>query len=200
MTKLNIDLQAALGNVSASSAGGAPFLIAYGLTFFITAILTYFLPRPTVALIAMFQGGVALPLAFYLERRMRFQRKAPDNPLQSLSGQMAFSQVLGLPALIVAYSLNPGAVPVMLASLGGVHFLPYAWLHRTRIYIVLAVAVSVGAFALQVLLGSAAFAVILFYVALLYWVVALLVYRHAAGLMRETMGSTGQPAAMSDGD
>ena len=131
------DIKLALDEVSASSAGGAPFLIAYGATFLITALLSFFLPRSTTAMIAIFQGAVALPAAFWLERRMGTRRMAAENPMRSLSGLVAGSQALGLPALIVTYSPNPGAIPVMLASLGGVHFLPYAWLHRTRVYIYL---------------------------------------------------------------
>ena len=184
MTDTSNDLRSAFANVSASSAGGAPFLIAYGLTFFLTAILSLLLPRPTSALIAMFQGGAALPLAFWLERRMGSERLAADNPLRTLAGQMAVSQALGLPALIVTYSLNPAAVPVVLASLGGVHFLPYAWLHRTRLYIALGVAISIGAFALQLLLGAAAFSYILLYVAAVYAIAAPLVYRHATSVVK----------------
>ena len=182
MSNVSNDFNHALTDVSASSAGGAPFLIAYGLTFLVTAILSAFLPRPTTALIAMFQGGVALPLAFWLERRLGSRRMASDNPLRPLSVQMAMSQALGLPALILVYSLNPGGIPLALASLGGVHFLPYAWLHRTRIYAYSAIAVSVGAFVLQVLLSIRAFSYILGYVAIVYWITAPLVYRHAARL------------------
>ena len=182
MTNRMDDLDRALNEVSASSAGGAPFLIAYGLTFLITAILSFFLPKPIVALVALFQGSVALPLALWLERRLGTRPMAPDNPLRSLSGQMAVSQVLALPALIVAYSLNPGAVPVVLASLGGVHFLPYAWLHRTHVYIGFAIATSLGAFLLQLLLGSEAFSYILLYMAMAYGITAPLVYKHAKSL------------------
>jgi hypothetical protein len=178
------DLNQAFNEVSASSMGGAPFLIAYGATFLITAILSFFIPRPTAALIAMFQGGVALPIAFWLERKMGSRRMAADNPLRSLSVQMAISQSLGLVVLILVYSLNPSGIPLALASLGGVHFLPYAWLHRTRIYIYFAVAVSIGAFVIQVLFASYAFSYILLYVALVYWMTAPLVYRHAAGLIK----------------
>jgi hypothetical protein len=64
------DLTRAQNEVSASSAGGAPFLICYGSTFIITGILAFFLPRETSALIAMFQGGIALPIALWLERRV----------------------------------------------------------------------------------------------------------------------------------
>jgi hypothetical protein len=176
------DLKHAFDEVSASSAGGAPFLIAYGATFMITAILSFFLPRPTTALIAMFQGGIALPVAFWLERRMGSRRMSADNPLRSLSAQMAMSQALGLPVLILVYSLNPGGLPLALASLGGVHFLPYAWLHRTRIYVFFAVAVSVGSFIIQLILASGAFSIVLLYIAIIYWVTTPFVYRHAARL------------------
>ena len=174
------DIDYALDDVSASSAGGSPFLLSYGLTFCATAILSFFLPLQTVAVIAMVQGAVALPLAFWLERRLGLKKMASDNPLRSLSGQMAGSQSLGLPALIATYSLDPDLVPLVLASLGGVHFLPYAWLQRSHVYIYLAVAVSVGAYVIQVILPANEFTVILCYVALLYWVGAILVYRKAA--------------------
>ena len=182
MNPTSNDLNQAFNDVSASSAGGAPFLIAYGLTFFITAILSFFISRPSTALVAMFQGAVALTLAFWLERKMGSRRMAPDNPLRSLSVQMAMSQALGLPALILVYSLNPAGIPLALASLGGIHFLPYAWLHRTRIYIAFAIIVSIGAFAIQLFLRPIAFSSIMLFVAVVYWVTAPMVYRHAARL------------------
>jgi hypothetical protein len=92
------------------------------------------------------------------------------------------SQVVALPAVIVAYSLNPASVPVVLAAIAGGHFLPYAWLQRTRIYVVLAVAIAVGALALQIGLGTRAFPAILLYMSLLYWISAPMLYRHAARL------------------
>ncbi len=177
----------AFDEVSASSAGGAPFLIAYGITFLITAILSLFLPRPTAAIIAMFQGGVALPAAFWLELKMGSKRMSSQNPLKPLSAQMAMSQALGLPLLILVYSLNPRGIPLALASLGGVHFLPYAWLHRTRLYTIFAFAVALGAFALQVFLAKQAFTYILFYMAVIYLVIAPLVYKNAARLVKESI-------------
>lgn len=194
MTTPTRDLNRALAEVSASSAGGAPFLIAFGLTFLITALLSFFIPKPTAALIAMFQGSLALPLALWLERRLGRRRMSPDNPLRALSGQLAMSQNLALPAWIVVYSLNPGAIPVVMAATGAAHFLPYAWLHRTRVYAVLAGALSLGAFALQLGLGAAAFPYILLFVAAAYGVTAPIVYRHAARL------SQGDRAALVSGE
>jgi hypothetical protein len=176
------DLEAARNDVSGSSMGGAPFLISFGATLFITAILSLFVPVRIAALVAMFQGGVALPVAFWLEARIGNGPMAADNPLRSLSVQLAMSQVVALPAVIVAYSLNPASVPVVLAAIAGGHFLPYAWLQRTRIYVVLAVAIAVGALALQIGLGTRAFPAILLYMSLLYWISAPMLYRHAARL------------------
>ncbi|MBV6452515.1 MAG: hypothetical protein MHPDNHAH_03273 [Anaerolineales bacterium] len=173
----------ALDEVSASSAGGSPFLIAYGVTFLITAILSFFLPRETVALIAIFQGGIALPVAFWLERRMGSRRMSAENPLKQLSGQMAFSQALALPLLILVYSLNPGGIPLALAALGGVHFLPYSWLHRSQVYSRLAFTLAFGAFALQVFFKSNAFNLILLLIAIGYGITAPIVYRHAKQLV-----------------
>ena len=179
MKQNGMTLTQAFNEVSANSAGGAPFLIAYGATFIISGILSLALPEETAALIVLFQGGVALPAAFWLERRMGWGRMSADNPLQALSVLLAASQALALPALIVAFNLNPRAIPVMMAGLGGIHFLPYAWLHRTRLYTALAVAISFGAFGLQLLLGPMAFHINLFYVGLVYWLSAPLIYRHA---------------------
>lgn len=183
MTNPFNDLNRAQNEVSASSAGGAPFLICYGVTFLITGILSFFLPRETSALIAMFQGGLALPAALWLERRMGTTTMSNENPLKTLSGQMAMSQALALPFLIAVYSTEPAQIPVVLAGLGGVHFLPYAWLHRTKIYIALAVAVSLGAFALVLLLKSASYSYILLLVGVAYWVAAPLVHRHAKAIV-----------------
>jgi hypothetical protein len=182
---ITTDLEQAQNEVSASSAGGAPFLIAYGATIFATAILAFFIPINIAALIAMFQGSIALPVAFWLERRMGSGPMSPDNPLRPLSVQMAMSQILALPAVIVAYSFDPGVMPVVLAAVGGAHFLTYAWLHRTQLYVVLAVSISIGAFILQIILRSAAFHYVLLYMSLVYWVIAPLVYSHAVRISKK---------------
>ena len=99
-----------------------------------------------------------------------------------------------MPAVIIAYSLNPAVVPAVLAAIGGGHFLPYAWLHRTPLYTALGVAISIGAFVLQVVLRAAAFPYILLYVAVVYWIMAPLVYRHAARIVAEGVNREGAPA------
>ncbi len=189
----NNDLNQALQDVRLSSAGGAPFLMAYGFTLCVTAVLYFFLPLETVALMAMFQGVVALPVAFWLERRLSAKPMAANNPLRPLSIQMAMSQVVALPAVIIAFNLNAITVPVVLAAVGGGHFLPYAWLHRTKLYLILGTAVSLGAFGLQITLRSAAFPYVLFYMCLVYWLLTPFVYSHARQMSRASGLVGGKP-------
>lgn len=183
------NLDQARDDVSASSAGGAPFLIAFGFTLAVCAAASFYVDRQVAALMVLFQGGVALPAAFGLERWMGSKPMAADNPLRSLSVQMAMSQIVSLPVVLVIYNLNPGGVPMAMAAIGGGHFLPYAWLQRTPVYVALGVAVSLGALAIQIALGSAAFPVVLFYMTACYWVAAPLVLRRAAALVRSAAGS-----------
>ena len=126
-------------------------------------------------------------VAFGLMTNCASASEKPGTLTTSLCGPGASGNV-ALPAVIVAYSLRPDFVPVAMAAVGGGHFLPYAWLQRTPVYAVLGVVVSLGAFALQVLLQAAAFPWILLFMALCYAVSAPMVYRNARLLTGSARG------------
>ena len=179
MQKYSYDFAQAFDEVRESSVGGSPFLIAYGLTFILVGLISVFIPLEAAALAAMFQGGVALPMAFWLERRMGTRRMSPENPLNSLSIQLAVSQMLGLPVWIVVYNLNPRILPMVLAGFAGAHFIPYAWLHRTKVYIYLGAAVAVGSFLLLLFIENGLFSITMIFIGVAYWLASLLLYRAA---------------------
>ena len=185
MSESLLHLDRARADVTASSAGGAPFLLAFGCTIGLAGLLGFYLPVKTAAIVAMFQGGVALPVAFWLERRLGSKRMEPDNPLRSLSIQLAMSQTVALPVVILVYSLNPVGVPAALAAIAGGHFLPYAWLQRTRLYAVLGAVVSLGGLAITIALGKQSFSYVLLFLSASYFVSAPLLYRHAKALERQ---------------
>lgn len=176
------DLDVARKEVSESSAGGAPFLLCFGASLLACGIAAFFISREEAALAVMFQGTVALPAAFLLERRLGWGPMAADNPLRSLSVQLAMSQIVAFPVVFAMYDIRPGAVALAMASIAGGHFLPYAWLQRTNVYVWLGVAVSAGALAIQIALGADAFPFVLLHMTACYWVAAPLVYRAAQRL------------------
>jgi len=165
--------------ITASSVGGAPFLASFGLTIGLVGLAAFWLPTKSAALALLFQGNLALPLAFGLERRLRWAPMAADNPLRGLAIQLALSQLAALPMVLLAYTLAPWTTGVAMASVAAGHLLPYAWLHRTSTYIWLAPAVSLGTLAIAAILRESALPWTLLYMTGVYWTAAALLYRHA---------------------
>jgi hypothetical protein len=192
------DVNRARLEITTSSAAGSPFLIAFGLTILLTGLAAFVLPTKTAALILLFQGNAALPLAFWLERRLGWGTMSPGNPLKALSIQLAMSQIAAFPVVILAYALAPWSVGAAMAAVAGGHFVPYAWLQGTRIYIVLGAAVSIGGLVLTLVLREGALPWTLVFMGVVYWLAAVGLYRHAAAMARReglVEGGSHAPAA-----
>ena len=61
------------------------------------------------------------------------------NPLGTLGGLIAATQVFYLPVFIAIYQFRPSLLPLTIGLLGGAHFLPYAWLYNSCGYLFVAV-------------------------------------------------------------
>jgi hypothetical protein len=171
-------------SASGTAAMGAPWLVAFAITLSVAAALSFVLPLQVAVLVIVFQGGIALPLAFMLERRLGDGPMAVGHPLRSLSVQLAMVQILALPAVIMMYSVDPALVPATFAAIGGAHFLPYVWLHRTRIYLVLGIAISLGSWAIMLIAGGQGYRLVMIWWPVCYAVAAVLLlrrYRRVSG-------------------
>ena len=179
MMETDATLEQVRRSASDSSAVGAPWLIAFGLSVTVVAVLSFVLDTRTTALVTLFQGGVALPVAFTLERRMGTGTLSKDHPLWPLAMQMMFVQIVALPAVIMLFPGHPELVPAAFAAVAGAHFLPYAWLHRTPVYIGLALALSLGSWVLAGVFGDAPHrAVLVWWAACYVTAAALLTHEH----------------------
>jgi len=147
------NIQMALNDVAASSHRGAAFLIAFGTTWIVCGLLAYRSPAAGLALAVMFQGAVALPMAFGLQKLLRFPAGHPENPLTSLSVDLAMKQTVAIPAAVLTYVQSPTFVPAVFAAIVGAHFLPYAWLQQNRVYIGLSLGVSPGSWPIMAIFG-----------------------------------------------
>jgi hypothetical protein len=77
---------------SGTAAQGAPWLIAFSLALTVVAVLSFAAPVEIAVLAAVFQGGLALPLAFALERVLGSGPMSTEHPLRSLSVQWRWSR------------------------------------------------------------------------------------------------------------
>lgn len=144
--------------------GGSAFLLAFGTTWTLAGVSTLFLTTDTAALVFLFQGAVGTPLAFALEKLLGYPPVSQDNSLTPLLILVATSQLPILLAAVVVYTLDPAGVPVAMAAIVGGHFLSYAWIHKSAIYVVMGVLVAVMPYALYVLLDDASFYLVGFFV------------------------------------
>ena len=143
--------------VRLNGRGGSAFLLAFGTTWTLAGTSTFFLSTNTAALVFLFQGAVGTPMAFALEKLLGYPSVSRGNSLTPLLILVAMSQLLALPAAVVVYWLVPDGVPVAMAAIVGGHFLPYAWIHKSGLYIVMGIFVAGAPFVLYVLLGDVYF-------------------------------------------
>lgn len=143
--------------VRLNGRGGSAFLLAFGATWFLAGVSTLLLPADAAALAFLLQGAVGTPLAFALEKRLGHPPVSRYNSLTPLLVLLAVSQLPAFPAAFVAYELDPAAVPAALAAIVGGHFLPYAWIHKSKLYAFMGTVVAVVPFAAYELLGDASF-------------------------------------------
>lgn len=172
-------IDAARHEAITSSGAGFGFLFAFGLAWLGAAALSYVVPPTAAAWIYLLQGVVAVPLAFGIQKAMRFPPASKSNPLLPLALLLLFIQPVAFPVFLLVLSLSPAYVPTAFAVVVGAHFLPYQWLHKTKLYGVLAVVVSVGACAVAVLFGEAALHYTGFYVGACLLVASVFALMHA---------------------
>lgn len=125
---------------------GAPFLIAYGITWnFCGWMWLRFDPR-IASLATLFQGMLALPLALALMYAIGAFDNRPDTGiLNELIVIVAMSQLLVLPLLIAMFrKAHYAVIPFVFSAGGAVHFLMYTWLYQTISYLIMAIMIALA--------------------------------------------------------
>lgn len=122
---------------------GFAFLIANGAGWLIVGLLAFKWPEKRIATILLFLGLFTMPLAFGLRSILGLPDYNPENPLNQLGLLLAFSPAVAFPAIIISYFKFPAYLPCVMAAILGGHFLPYAWLYQTNIYLIIGIAVAI---------------------------------------------------------
>lgn len=97
-----------------------------------------------LALVYVFGAGLLFPLSLLVAKALRLDTYAKGNPLGPLAGILGGLQILFIPLMLGAVFLTPRSVPWFLAVLVGAHLLPYAWLYRSRAYLVASIGIPVA--------------------------------------------------------
>lgn len=125
---------------------GAAFLLAYGTTWMVCAVLWRTIRAEYATLATLFQGMFALPVALGVSAGLgMFDERPGGAVITQLGVLVSMSQLLVLPLLIVlAVRGRHTLVPLVFSLAGAIHFVPYAWLYQSVLYIVMPVVLAVG--------------------------------------------------------
>jgi hypothetical protein len=137
------DLERARTEYISGSLGGFPALLVHGLgwlalsaAFVWAAQAGHDVRGPALGLILM--GAVTLPASFALQAALNLPATSVANPVNLLGPAASLALPAMLPALIIVLMLEPAYVAAVYAVLTGAHYLPFAWIQRTRWYVTLA--------------------------------------------------------------
>lgn len=148
-----IDLPNTLDELANQNYSGVVFLASYGFTWLACALLWRLISPQKAALATLFQGMLALPIALGVSASLgMFDSRPGGEIITQLSVLVAMSQLLVLPLLIVLHAKKRyTAIPLLFALAGAIHFVPYAWLYQSPVYVIMSAVLAV---ALAVVYGT----------------------------------------------
>jgi uncharacterized protein DUF7010 len=140
-----------------SARRGYPILISAAGFFVLMGALEPMLPARILGLAWIFGMMVIFPAGVILGRLVGARVMTTDNPLGTLGGLVAGTQAFFIPVFIVIYQFVPQYLPLAVGLLGGAHFLPYAWIYRSRAYVFVTVGTGMSALVIGTTLVSQAY-------------------------------------------
>lgn len=142
-----MDLVESLASLAEQNMSGMAFLTAYGVTWLVCGVIWVHASQAVAALATLLQGVIAFPAALGLSALIGAigQERPVADEITQLSVLIGTSQLLGLPFLIfLTVKHQYTLVPFAFATITSMHFVLYAWLYRTPVYIAMAVLISLG--------------------------------------------------------
>lgn len=143
-----------------SAKRGYPILISAAAFFAFMAALGRVIPLHTLGLAWIFGMMVIFPAGVALGSLLNTRVITTGNPLGTLGGLVAGMQAFFIPVFIVIYQFVPQYLPLAVGLLGGAHFLPYAWIYRSRAYVFVTLGTCLSALVLGTAFVSLAYTVV----------------------------------------
>lgn len=143
-----------------SAKRGYPILVSAAAFFALMAVVAQFLPQRTLGLAWIFGMMVIFPLGVLLGFVLGARVLTTGNPLGNLGGLVAGGQAFFIPVFIVVYQFVPQYLPLAVGLLGGAHFLPYAWIYRSRGYVFVTLGICMSSLVLGTVLVPFAYTLV----------------------------------------
>jgi hypothetical protein len=143
--------------LSVKAKNGINFIAAASIVWtLITIIWTLSFKAYDKSVLTFIVGGLMLPLAWVFSKLFKTLWVIENNPLQPLGLWLNFAQLFYFPILVFVMMKDPDSFVMVYVIITGAHFFPYAWFYNMKAYAVMAGIISIGAFALALLIKDPA--------------------------------------------
>lgn len=139
------DVQPYLDALAETNRQGFGFLVAFGVTWLVAALIWTAIGDRAGAYAALLQGMVGLPAGLALTAWGVVGERPENDTMNELSIYLSVGQLFVLPLVIALLARGYYVVAVAsLSAVTAVHFVPYTWLYGTPIYVAIAAVIAVG--------------------------------------------------------
>ena len=131
-------------DISKRGKKGLHFILA-SVVIWIAVLIVWLLPIEDIVnknLLTFCVTAPLVPLAYMISKLIKAEFSTNDNPLNKLGVLFSCNQFLYILIGMWVYRAVPDKMVMVLAIIFGAHLLPYAWLYKSKAYIVMSVLIS----------------------------------------------------------
>lgn len=148
---------------------GIHFIIASVVIWIGVTMIQYtHLPILTKNLLTFCFTAPLMPIAYLVSKIMKIDFQNKENPLTNLGILFSANQILYLLIAMWVYPTVPDKMLMIIAMIFGAHLLPYSWLYKSRVYMIMSVIIPILALAAGCIFTSYILGMIMIVVELLF--------------------------------
>jgi len=174
----NMTLEELKSDLIKDAHKGYPLFIAGALYWAVMCILGLFIEGKMLALCYLLGIGGIFPLGVLISRMLNINLFS-KNPLSALGGIVGGIQAFFMPLWIVIYIEFYALLPMAIGLLAASHFLPYAWIYKSKTYLLFTIVMAIVSFIFGYIFNEMAFTVLPILLSIIYVV-------NVGGLIAET--------------
>ena len=135
-------------DISKRSKKGISFILA-SIVIWTAVFIIWLLPIDNVLtrnFLTFCCTAPLMPIAYFVSKLIKAEFSAKDNPLNNLGILFSCNQLLYILIAMWIYQAVPTKMVMILALIFGAHLLPFAWLYKSKAYMVMSILISISVF------------------------------------------------------
>lgn len=148
---------------------GIHFIIASVVIWIGVTMIQYtHLPILTKNLLTFCFTAPLMPIAYLISKILKIDFQNKENPLTNLGILFSANQILYLLIAMWVYPTVPDKMLMIIAIIFGAHLLPFSWLYKSRVYMMMSVIIPIIALVVGCIFSSYILGTVMIVIELLF--------------------------------